>query len=85
MEATGRCTSCDSWRDGGGLVQEEKGIRNEPSEGSEVKRNSMFAMHRGGSIEGLCQQGGKSTNPAFWHRSGSLVPVSSWAQGLGEC
>lgn len=84
MERTGRWASCDCWRDGGALIQEEKGIRNGPGGGSAVKGNNLHQA-LGRSIEGPCEQSGESRNPAPWRRSGSLVPGSSWAQGLSEC
>lgn len=47
-EKRGRGASHVCWRDGGALVQEEKGIRNGPGGGSSVKGNSTFTMLRGG-------------------------------------
>lgn len=43
-----RWAGCVYWRDGGALVQEEKGIGNGPGGGSAVKGNATFTMLRGG-------------------------------------
>lgn len=79
MEGTGRCEPLMTV---GGM--EEHWCRREREQARAMWRfrsERKLDVHpaEGRSIEGLCEQGGKSTNPALWCRSGSLVSVSSWA------